>query len=543
MNPLTFKLKTEFEKGRGVRIGETCCASKKVHVISPDKPEIVKVIKNQDAGMVFYGREKEGEVIHLDIFHEVKEVDVKGLAKDLIDHLKMVEKEEILNYIDIQTGTGGGRLTGSLEFGQTESLKKNHLNHVHLALMLKDEELNLLIDIVKGVEDHLQKNNVGLRKIEKIFSEVGNTPVDLSPYMSISDSFLKGEGKKGVYNRKNFENAVDLMEYLGSLKELEEILDSLSQKGENINFLKRKYSDFESILEKLYEKNFLEKKEGKIILNNNGEEFKKFIKENYKELELILKKLIKNIKINRSGAPSKKHKEIHSKGVPFLTKINNKEWLEEIDIPATFKNAIVRSFYKKENFYIKKEDIVLNKRLGKKEQDICLIIDASASMNGSRLRSAKFFAKHILLNAKKRVAVLAFQDKEVKLFVPYTKNFTSLESGVSSIVSSGLTPLALAIEKGFEYMTAKKLKNPLMILITDGIPTVPLWTNDPLKDAIKAAEKISRRKIDFFCIGLQPNKDCLSKISKAAKGKLYVVEELRKDALLYALLKSGKILK
>ncbi|MGB9813073.1 MAG: vWA domain-containing protein [Thermovenabulum sp.] len=543
MNPLTFKLKTEFEKGRGVRIGETCCASKKVHVISPDKPEIVKVIKNQDAGMVFYGREKEGEVIHLDIFHEVKEVDVKSLAKDLIDHLKMVQKEEILNYIDIQTGTGGGRLTGSLEFGQTESLKKNHLNHVHLALMLKDEELNLLIDIVKGVEDHLQKNNVGLRKIEKIFSEVGNTPVDLSPYMSISDSFLKGEGKKGEYNRKNFENAVDLMEYLGSLKELEEILDSLSQKGENINFLKRKYSDFESILEKLYEKNFLEKKEGKIILNNNGEEFKKFIKENYKELELKLKKLIKNIKINRSGASSKKHREIHSKGVPLLTEINNKEWLEEIDIPETFKNAIVRSFHEKENFYIKKEDIVLNKRFGEKEQDICLIIDASASMNGSRLRSAKFLAKHILLNAKKRVAVLAFQDKEVKLFVPYTKNFTSLESGVSSIVSSGLTPLALAIEKGFEYMTAKKLKNPLMILITDGIPTVPLWTNDPLKDAIKAAEKLSRRKIDFFCIGLQPNKDCLSKISKAAKGKLYVVEELRKDALLYALLKSGKILK
>ena len=367
--------------------------------------------------------------------------------------------------------------------------------------------------------------------------------MDLSPYMSISDSFLKGEGKKGVYNRKNFENAVDLMEYLWSLKELEEILDSLSQKGENINFLKRKYSDFESILEKLYEKNFLEKKEGKIVLNNNGEEFKKFIKGNYKELELILKRLIKNIKITRSGASSKERREIHSKGVPFLTKINNKEWMEEIDIPETFKNAIVRSFYEKENFYIKKEDIVLNKRLGEKEQDICLIIDASASMNGSRLRSAKFLAKHILLNAKKRVAVLAFQDKEVKLFVPYTKNFTSLDSGVSSIVSSGLTPLALAIEKGFEYMTAKKLKNPLMILITDGIPTVPLWTNDPLKDAIKAAEKISRRKIDFFCIGLQPNKDCLSKISKAAKGKLYVVEELRKDALLYALIKSGKILR
>ena len=55
------------------------------------------------------------------------------------------------------------------------------------------------------------------------------------------------------------------------------------------------------------------------------------------------------------------------------------------------------------------------------------------------------------------------------------------------------------------------------MLITDGIPTVSLWSADPIKDAINAAEKIAKNKINFCCIGLQPNKDCLVKISEAAK--------------------------
>ncbi|MGB9839945.1 vWA domain-containing protein [Thermovenabulum sp.] len=543
MNPLSMKLIEEFKKGNGVRIGETCCASKRVHVISPEKPQVVKVIKNQDAGVIFYRREKENEIIHLDIFHEVKEVNVKMLAKCLIELLLKKNKKDIMNYIDIQTGTGGGRLTGSLDYGQTETLKKNHLNHVHLALMLKDEDLDLLIEIVRAVENFLTDEKVEIRKIEKVVNEVGNSPVDLSPYMSITDSFLKGKEGRGESYRENFENAVEMMEFLGSLKELEEILENLSSEGEKLNLLKKKYADVESIIEKLSNSNFIEKSEKGIVLSRKGEEFKKFIKENYKELELILKRLIKNIKITRGGVSAKKYFELRKKGISFSSKINKGDWMEEIDIPETVKNAMVRSFQQKQKFYIEPEDIILNRRLGEKEQDICLIIDASASMNGNRLRSAKFLAKHILLTAKKRVAVLAFQDKEVKIYVPYTKNFTNLDTGLSSMISSGLTPLALAIEKGFEYMNAKKLKNPLMILITDGIPTVPLWSNDPLKDSIIAAEKISKKKIDFFCIGLQPNKDCLSKITKAAKGKLYVVEELRKDDLLYALVKSGKIIK
>ena len=86
------------------------------------------------------------------------------------------------------------------------------------------------------------------------------------------------------------------------------------------------------------------------------------------------------------------------------------------------------------------------------------------------------------------------------------------------------------------------MKNPLIILITDGIPTVSLWSSDPINDAVLAAGKISDKKINFCCIGLQPNKDCLIKVTNAAKGKLYVLDELNREVLVEVARKSGQLL-
>ena len=171
-----------------------------------------------------------------------------------------------------------------------------------------------------------------------------------------------------------------------------------------------------------------------------------------------------------------------------------------------------------------------------------MIIDASASMAGFRLRNAKYLAKHLVLKPHTRISILAFQEKEVTAFVPFTKNYEMMEEGINKIVATGLTPLALALDKGIVYMTKQNLKNPLIMLITDGIPTVSLWTTDPINDAITAAGKIAKNKINFCCIGLQPNKDCLIKVTDGAKGKLYVLDELNRDILVEVARKSGQLL-
>ena len=62
---------------------------------------------------------------------------------------------------------------------------------------------------------------------------------------------------------------------------------------------------------------------------------------------------------------------------------------------------------------------------------------------------------------------------------------------------------------------------------------------DPARDALTAAKAIADRKIAFMCVGLQPNKDFLSRLVDVAHGKLYIVDEFDKD-ILVNLVRAGR---
>ncbi|TYP50376.1 vWA domain-containing protein [Thermosediminibacter litoriperuensis] len=548
MNSPVEKMKMEFAKERGVRIGEAAVVSRKVHVISPDRPQVVRIITNSDAGKVFYNRFNEGEILHVDLFHEIRAVDVKLLAGDLIKALSRNSMEFMADRIDIQTGSGGGRLSGSLNYGKTESLLKDHLNHVHLSILLNDNDLDLLLFLIENLEESLTGQGVELRRIERIINEVGNTPMDMSPYATDSDSYLKQSNYSGnMFRSREYQQALEISEYLGSVRELEEVLEFFnSRKGRDLYELKKKYGDLEQIIERLEKGNLLYRTSGSYALTPEGKEMVDFIRANRKELEAALKKIIKKLPEKRdrliTSINSGKKNVRNTTGRVIQTPYTKTDWLEEIEVAETVKKALVRCHFGGEKFSIQREDLVTVKRCPEKGQDICLIIDASASMAGERLRSAKFLAKHIVLKSHRRVSVLAFQERNVRIHVPFTKNFNAIDTGVSSIISSGLTPLALALDQGLSYMCSKHLKNPLIMLITDGIPTVPMWSTDPVKDAIVAAQKIGKKKIDFCCIGLQPNRDCLTKIAQAAGGKLFVVDELNRDVLVNVINQSGQLI-
>ena len=161
-------------------------------------------------------------------------------------------------------------------------------------------------------------------------------------------------------------------------------------------------------------------------------------------------------------------------------------------------------------------------------------------MTGDRIKSAKFLAEYLVNSTRDRVSVIVFQENDVEVIVPFTRNFNMIQKNLSKIDSKGLTPLALAIEKSLEYIKKKKKKETLMMLITDGIPTVSVWSSDPVMDAIKAASEIPKKDICFSCIGLQPNKKYLEKIAKEGQGNLYIVDELKTDLLIYIANKERK---
>ncbi|MBT9175912.1 MAG: hypothetical protein DDT20_00214 [Firmicutes bacterium] len=119
-----------------------------------------------------------------------------------------------------------------------------------------------------------------------------------------------------------------------------------------------------------------------------------------------------------------------------------------------------------------------------------------------------------------RLAVIYFQEDRVEVAVPFTRNQLLLKNGLRSIKPSGLTPLALGLLTAARYVSKYSCRErSLLIVITDGIPTMALASGDPMEEVLQQAKDIGRQRINLCCVGLQPNQRLLSRLAEAARGK------------------------
>ncbi|MDB4896951.1 MAG: magnesium chelatase, partial [Firmicutes bacterium] len=101
------KLRRTLARRRGARLGEATVVSRHVHVSVSQNPEVLSVVTSSDAGQAFYGRGVPGEIIHLDIFHAVADVDHRRIAAALrsaLPHPDSAEGKLLLDYFDLMTG-------------------------------------------------------------------------------------------------------------------------------------------------------------------------------------------------------------------------------------------------------------------------------------------------------------------------------------------------------------------------------------------------------------------------------------------------------
>ena len=167
----------------------------------------------------------------------------------------------------------------------------------------------------------------------------------------------------------------------------------------------------------------------------------------------------------------------------------------------------------------------------RRPMDVCLLIDASASMAGSRIHAARHLARHVFYSCRDRVSVLTFQDRDVTAHVVRARSARALETGLASVRPRGLTPMAAGIEQAVKLLERKGGSRTMLVLLTDGIPTMNSYTSDPARDALTAARRIRSAGIPFTCIGLSPNKSFLKRLTQEACGTLYLVEEFDRDLL------------
>lgn len=579
---------SELASGRGLRLGETAVLSRRVHVVAPSRPAEVRVITAADAGRVFYGRRLTDEVLHLDVFHEVAQVDHRSVARVALRAIEAYLQDfgpagldflsgpgrppaagRLGDRLDVQTATGGGRATGLLAYGQKTSLREAHLTHVHLAILLEARHLPLVFYLVAAAEGAIADAGRQIRKIEKVVHErgTGGGEVDLSAYADYTDSFLReprpGGGATNEAGRmlreggavgpegaptgeldedgeSHLRQVADLTEDFGTVEELRSVLEAIAEQREWQDLAMRldRWENGSGLVRRLKRQNLITETGGGLKLTGEGDRLQRYLKYRFREIELRLRQSMRRRPLGpqpvRKTSYDRSHPVRQGSGRVFnVVPAARDSWLNDICIPETVVAAAERSLGggRGAPFNIEREDIHLIERVRYLPIDLCLLIDASASMAGKRLRAARFLAAHLLLSTRDRVAVIVFQERESQLWVPFTRNFNDAQASLARIQPLGLTPLAHGLIGARDYMLQARVRNPLLVLITDGIPTIPKWTIDPMADALEAARRVGQTRIQFACIGLEPNRRHLQELAEAARGTLYVVDELEKETM------------
>lgn len=570
-----------FRVGRGVLVGETTCASRNLHTLDASRPEAVRVIAHADAGVVFYGRARRGEVVHVDCFHQVGFVEHGRLAAALREACAAYGRDRdhdglipwvpsglcAADLVDLQTATGGGRLTGRLCFGTGKGLRRAHLHHAHVACFLPDEGLDLIFWLVGAIEGEVRRQGLEIRRLETLEHEFlpGTGRLDMSPYATPSDSLIKGPGSPaGLPRGDGVEDAgrgrqhlvapslaslaLELAGEFGTIEDLRRVLESLTGLGRSPGRAAR--TPPAHALSVLRPRGLVCDVSGVPSLTKAGWELYSALETGRRQLEAEFKRILRRrgrryYSPGGRGRPAsggagegprtRKEAQVPADGERLLA----------LAVVPTVVAALARRAGGMQAsaggpgpagqaapFRVLPCDLRVPKAKQRRPVDVCLVLDGSASMAGRRLRAAKYLAQHLLLTSRDKVAVVVFQEREARVVAPFTRDFRLVERGLASIEPLGLTPLAEGLCVAADYALRTRRPGACLLLLTDGIPTVPKWGPYPMDDAKAAAAGLGRGRLKLVCIGLEPNRGFLTELAAAARGALYVVEELEAESLL-----------
>ncbi len=541
------------DRGLGVRVGETALVSRRVHVIDPTRPHEAQVKCLADAGQVFYRRSLVDEVVHVDIFHSLADVSHYAIAQAFRRAVDEFSQEAysfsytstaLADFIDVQTATGGGRATGSLKYGRKPSLQTAHRGHVHLAALMPREAAGLLYYLVRDAEQVIQRQGAELRRLDRIVNDTnpGGTPVDLSPYSCPTDSLLQEHAPPArlTDDCAMMKDALDAAADFGSVSSLASFLECVATARRRENpyaLLEREYGDAEAMLSRLRALEILSGDGASLVLTDKGRQMASFLRRFAREMETQMRKVIRRsgrphvIPLDKSDFTRGKVRGASMKESRAIMSAEEADFRGVVSVPGTIGEWAVRCSHQGRRGPIEPCDIRIEQARRRVRVDVCLLIDASASMAGKRIQAAKHLARYMFLTCRDRVSVLTFQDRNVTPHVIRARSHRALEQGLSTVRPAGLTPLAAGIVEAVRLLGPGRHTPAMLVLLTDGIPTMNQWTGDPARDALTAAEQIAENNIPFTCIGLAPNKGFLRRLTEIARGTLYIVEEFDRDVL------------
>lgn len=555
-------LKEYLDQDRGVRLGETTVISHKVHANDNYAPGIIRIYKEKDAGQYYLRLPEEKQILHVDVFHEPASLDPVYVAQPIRDAFKTyvkrladeqpgeVDEEQwtqlfisLAKGIYLQTSGGKGSVYDlSVRKGELIAKKAQiPVSHVHVLAEIPPQYYDCLIFMVDAIEKAIQNHGYEIRRVEKIIH--CKAEESASPGLGIGIS-LPGlnlpEAKEEVNKQNRFQIILDLTAAFGSLEEAARFLEALTPTGNmQLPGFAKKHTDddLKQTLLDLQNSDLIKQGRFFTTMTKEGKELLRFMRSHQQELEAQVRKSIRHSKIVRRNYKTYHHSLLKSKKCLLsdekkVLNLRDNAWYGSIAIPETVVHSAARSYLEGVRpLRIKKEDLHQYGQKSFAPIDTLLAIDCSGSMVGEKIRAVSYLAEHFLLTSREKIGVVTFQERSAQVAVPFTKNYRKLEQGLMAIRPAGITPLAHGIVESVNLVQKKRARNPLMILITDGVPNFPLWTTDAQADGLTAAKKIAEAKICLVCIGVLPNENYMQELALAGQGNLYVVEELNRDSL------------
>jgi magnesium chelatase subunit D len=208
------------------------------------------------------------------------------------------------------------------------------------------------------------------------------------------------------------------------------------------------------------------------------------------------------------------------------TATRGEEPMVSIAVAETMVSAALRRLKNHEGGLVRPEDIRVQRQAGGPPLEVCLLVDTSGSMNGKRINEVKILADHLVRQMHEPLSLVTFQEGDVQVKVAATRNTERVRNRLAAMSAAGLTPLGDGIRVAVEYLSKRRGRRHLLILITDGLPTWASGDRDPYQDAIEAASLVDRAGIHSICIGLEAQREFLEKLALSADASLYIVDDL-----------------
>ena len=173
---------------------------------------------------------------------------------------------------------------------------------------------------------------------------------------------------------------------------------------------------------------------------------------------------------------------------------------------------------------------------------VVFVVDASGSMGASkRMKETKEAILSMLYDSyqkRDKVGMVAFRRQQAEILLDVTSSVNLAQKKLQQLPTGGRTPLAAGLFQAWQMLKGRRYKDPemlpILVLVTDGRANAPLWSGDPVEDALKVAGQIHADHIQSIVVDTEQDFISLHiarQVADALDATYYKVDELRGEVV------------